>query len=57
MLPIADRLMITEVDLEIEAADAFFPEFDADQWDVLAQQELRSQDPACVMVEYLRRRT
>ncbi|MCJ8332685.1 MAG: dihydrofolate reductase [Epibacterium sp.] len=55
MLPMADRLLITEVDLEIAAADAFFPEFDADQWDVLARQELRSQDPACVMVEYLRR--
>ena len=55
MLPMADRLLITEVELEIAAADAFFPEFDADQWDVLARQELRSQDPACVMVEYLRR--
>ena len=55
MLPLADRLVITEVDLDIAEADAFFPEFDPDNWEVLAKQHLRSQDPACLMVEYLRR--
>ncbi len=31
VLPLVDRMYITEVDAEIEG-DAFFPEFDASQW-------------------------
>lgn len=55
MLPLADRLLITEVDLEIEKADAFFPDFDTNRWEIIGRQQLRSQDPACLMVEYLKR--
>lgn len=32
LLPRADRLLITEVDMVVEAADAFFPEFDEGGW-------------------------
>ena len=31
-LPLADRLLITEVDLSIPDADTFFPPFPADDW-------------------------
>ncbi|KIC12948.1 dihydrofolate reductase [Leisingera sp. ANG-M1] len=55
MLAMADRLLVTEVDLTIEAADAFFPEFQADEWTRAGEMVLRENDPACVMVEYLRR--
>ena len=55
MLGMADRLLITEVDLSIDAADAFFPEFQADEWTMAGKTLLRDSDPACVMVEYLRR--
>ncbi len=56
MLALADRMLITEVDLEIKDADTFFPEFDAQDWDISGETLLRSDDPACVMVEYIRRR-
>lgn len=56
MLPLADRLVITEVDLEIEEADAFFPEFDPSDWHVASRHSLRSDAPGCEMVEYLRQR-
>ena len=55
MLPMADRLLITEVDLTVEAADAYFPAFAAEDWNKIGETHLRSADPACVMVEYLRR--
>jgi len=55
MLGIADRLLITEVDLSVEGADAHFPEFQTDKWTKAGETVLRSSDPACVMVEYLRR--
>ncbi|UWQ51053.1 dihydrofolate reductase [Leisingera caerulea] len=55
MLGMADRLLITEVDLTIEEADAFFPEFDPDNWVKAGETVLRDSDPACLMVEYLRR--
>ncbi len=55
LLPRADRLLITEVDVEIENADAFFPEFDAYAWRNVSQLSLRSEGPSCVMNEYLRR--
>lgn len=57
MLGLADRLLITEVDLAIEAADAFFPAFAEEDWQKLGEHPLRAADPACVMVEYLRRET
>ncbi|MCG7623142.1 dihydrofolate reductase [Epibacterium sp. Ofav1-8] len=54
MLPMADRLMITEVDLDIEEADAFFPDFDQAHWRQAASLPLREDAPACVLREYLR---
>jgi dihydrofolate reductase len=56
LLPLADRLLITEVDLEIEAADAFFPAFDPQDWLLVGRQTLRADGPACVLHEWLRRR-
>ena len=57
MLAMADRLMITEVDLEIPEADAYFPEFETAEWRVAYEQELRQTAPVCVLREYLRRPT
>ena len=36
-LPVADRLYLTEVQAEIEG-DAFFPEYDPDQWQQVSEQ-------------------
>lgn len=57
MLALADRLLITEVDLVVEGADTFFPDFNAEEWDITGKTTLRASDPACVMVEYLRHRS
>jgi dihydrofolate reductase len=54
MMQIADRLLITEVAIEVEGADTFFPEIPAGEWQRQGNTVLRSADPACVMVEYLR---
>ncbi|MEP2717273.1 dihydrofolate reductase [Pseudophaeobacter sp.] len=54
MLPLADRLLITEVAIEVEEADTHFPEIQPDQWRHHGTTDLRSADPACTMVEYLR---
>lgn len=55
LLPLADRLLITEVDLVIKDADAFFPEFAPKDWAMIGEVPLRAADPACVATEYLRR--
>ncbi|AZB63247.1 dihydrofolate reductase [Cereibacter sphaeroides] len=55
-LPLADRLLVTEVDLEVPDADTFFPAFDPKDWNLAARIALRSEAPACVLYEYLRRR-
>ncbi|MDB5660044.1 MAG: dihydrofolate reductase [Cypionkella sp.] len=55
LLPLADRLLITEIDLEIAEADAFFPDFDAADWRQLPEMLLRADGPRCVLTEYLRR--
>ena len=55
LLPIADRLLITEAELEILDADTFFPEFDPSDWHHLGTSELRAADPKCVLHEYLRK--
>lgn len=56
MLPLADRLLVTEVDLEIEDADAFFPDFDEAVWQEIAGGEIRPTDPCCKLRELIRKR-
>lgn len=56
MLPMADRLLITEVDLEIDAADAFFPAVPPAEWHLIGTRSLRQESPVCTATEYLRRR-
>jgi len=56
LLPIADRLLLTQVDVAVPEADAFFPDFSESEWDCLGSVDLRPADPGCVLFEYLRRR-
>jgi dihydrofolate reductase len=56
LLPLADRLMLTEVDLEIAEADAFFPEFDEAAWEEVATYDVRAADPTCRLRELIRKR-
>lgn len=55
MLPLADRLLVTEVDLEVDGADAWFPAFDESDWTELHRATLRDAEPRCVVRELLRR--
>lgn len=55
LLPLADRLLITEVGLDILDADAFFPDFDPKDWQQLRSITLRAEGPTCIATEYLRR--
>ncbi len=55
MLALADRLLISEVDLQVPDADTFFPEFTPDDWRVANERILRATDPNCIVREYLRR--
>ncbi len=54
-LPLADRLLITEVDLDVPDADTFFPDLPPETWRLNAQLTLRETAPRCVLHEYLRR--
>jgi dihydrofolate reductase len=56
MLPLADRLLITEVDLEITDADTYFPDFDPSEWIEIGRNPVREDDPKCELVELLRLR-
>jgi len=55
LLAHADRMLITEVDVEVEAPDTFFPDFETAEWIEAGAYQLRRQAPACRMVEYLRK--
>ena len=55
MLKVADRLLITEIDLQVEEPDTYFPDFEENDWIVVNKASLRSETPEAVMVEYLRR--
>jgi dihydrofolate reductase len=52
-LPVADRLLITEVDLDVPDADTFFPQLDLQSWRLAQRLLLRSEGPACHLNEYL----
>lgn len=53
MLPLADRLLITQVDVEVDDPDTYFPKFDEDNWRVLSELPLRTEPPACIVIEWL----
>ncbi|MBK4215345.1 dihydrofolate reductase [Paracoccus caeni] len=55
MLPIADRLLLTEVDIEVPGAEAYFPPFTEDDWQEITAQALES-EPKAVVRELIRRR-
>lgn len=55
LLPLADRLLVTEVDLVVEGADAFFPDFNEDDWRECSRRVLRANGPECILRELLRR--
>ena len=54
-LPVADRLLITEVDLDVPDADTFFPDIDPGQWRLNTCLPLRQDAPRCVIHEFLRK--
>ncbi|MBO6896370.1 MAG: dihydrofolate reductase [Shimia sp.] len=55
MLPLADRLLISEVDMDVPDADTFFPEVDLSQWRLGSSRVLPGEEPQCEVCEYLRR--
>ncbi|ABG31486.1 dihydrofolate reductase [Roseobacter denitrificans] len=55
MLPLAHRLLISEVQLQVPDADTFFPHVDLAEWHQIDRRSLRESDPACFVVEHLRR--
>jgi dihydrofolate reductase len=54
MLGLADRMLISEVDVEIADAETFFPIFAAEDWRVVNDRVLREAGPRCTVREYLR---
>ena len=55
LLPRADRLLVTEVALDVSEPDTFFPSFSEADWRRTGTFLLRGEDPRCVLHEYLRR--
>lgn len=51
MLPLAHRLLLTEVELEVTDADTFFPAFDEEEWREIGRHVLRVDEPGCVLRE------
>ena len=54
ILPFAHRLLITEVDLEIEGADTWFPEVDLSGWAEIDRRPLGGEGPPCLLRELVR---
>ncbi len=44
----AQRMHITEVDVKVEGCDAFFPEYDIDEWNVVEKEEYVDNGINCV---------
>ena len=56
MIGIADRLLITEVALDVDAPDTFFPDFDTNAWIETSRIVLREAAPRCTLAELMRAR-
>ena len=54
ILPLCDRMLITEVETEVDSPDTYFPEFDKSTWRVGSSALIRQAKPKCTVVEYLK---
>ena len=54
LLPLAHRLLITEVDLEVADADTFFPAVEEEEWREIGRHVLRTDEPGCVLRELVK---
>ncbi|WP_417719313.1 dihydrofolate reductase [Salipiger sp.] len=54
MLPLAHRLLITEVALDVPDADTIFPPIDETEWQEIGTATLRHDPPRCTLRELLR---
>lgn len=54
LLHIADRLLITEVDVEVFEPDVFFPIWQRSDWSEVGRATLRDEGPNCVVSEFIR---
>ncbi len=55
LLPVADRLLVTEMDIAVDQADTFFPAFNEADWRETSKMELRDVPPRATLRELLRR--
>ena len=55
MLPLAHRLLISEVQIDVPDADTFFPDPNWGSWEEVSTRPLRSDLPLCNVYEYLKR--
>ena len=53
-LPFATKLLITEIDIEVIAPDAFFPEWDLNQWKEISRKQSSENGLNFSFVEYQR---
>ena len=53
-LPLATKLLITEIDIEVIAPDAFFPEWDTSQWKEISRKRSSENGLNFSFVEYQR---
>ena len=50
----ATKLLITEIDLEVDAPDAFFPKWDLSQWKEISRRESSEENIDFSFVEYVK---
>ena len=55
LLPLADRMLISEVDISIPDADTWFPSFNEDEWQVRHSVCVDTQEPSYTLREIIRR--
>ena len=53
-LPFATKLLITEIDIEVISPDAFFPEWDKNQWKEISRKQSSENGLNFSFVEYQR---
>jgi dihydrofolate reductase len=53
-LPLATKMLITEIELEVDSADAFFPKWDSNIWKEISRQKSSENGINFSFVEYVK---
>jgi len=54
-IPLVDKMFLTTIDMDIEGGDAFFPDYNQNDWEEIERQDFKSENPSYSFLTLVRK--